>query len=116
MEQGRIIRELRRQQGVSQQSLARRARTSQAAISDIERGRVSPSFETVGRLLLCLGHRLRLDAQPLPMDAPVESLMEAERLTPLERLERIAATSSFVLRHRTGASEPDVARRRSPSA
>src|SRR4051794_29657762 len=97
---GEMVRRIREAQGVSQQALARRAGTSQAAVSDIERGRGSPSFETVERLLFCLGHGLRAEARPLSTDAPAEALMEAQRLTPYERLQRIGGGSSFILRHR----------------
>jgi uncharacterized protein len=100
---GELVRRIRQAQGVSQQSLARRAGTSQAAVSDIERGRVSPSLDTVERLLLALGYRLSVDARPLATDAPAESLLEAQRLTPYERLQRIGAGSSFILRHRQQA-------------
>ncbi|HYF28185.1 MAG TPA: helix-turn-helix transcriptional regulator, partial [Baekduia sp.] len=51
---------------VSQRQLARRAGTSQAAISHIESGRVSPTVATLEKLLLCLGERLELEACPLP--------------------------------------------------
>jgi transcriptional regulator with XRE-family HTH domain len=99
-EVGTLIRRLREQQGVSQQALARRAGTSQAAISDIERGRVSPSLETADRLLLCVGYGLAIDAIPLAMDASLESLREGQRLSPSDRLSRITAMANFVLRGR----------------
>ena len=107
---GVLIRRLRDQQRVSQQSLARRAGTSQAAISDIERGRVSPSFETAERLLLCLGHGLAIDAVPLSMDASLESLREGQRLSPSDRLAQMSAMANFVLRGR------DAVRRAAPEA
>ncbi|MGH2844879.1 MAG: helix-turn-helix domain-containing protein [Thermoleophilaceae bacterium] len=100
-----LLRRLRAEQGVSQRELALRAGTSQAAISDIERGRVSPSVDTVERLLLCLGHRLGVTAEPLPMDSPLSSIMEIQRLSPYERLQRLSATSDFILRHRPAARE-----------
>lgn len=81
--------------GVSQQSLAIRAGTSQAAISDIERGKVSPSVETAERILLCMGHRLRMEARPLPMDADVTLLMEALRLAPDDRVAKGVATANL---------------------
>jgi transcriptional regulator with XRE-family HTH domain len=109
---GELIRRVRQGQGVSQQSLARRAGTSQSAVSDIERGRVSPTFETVARLLLCLGHRLHAEAQPVPSDAPAESLMETQRLSPHERLQRLGAGSSFILQHRPAAQRAEAERAR----
>lgn len=103
MEWGSLVRKLRQEQGVSQDALAIRADTSQAAISAIERGRVSPSVGTVERLLMCLGYRMGVTAEPLPMDAPLESLMEQQRRSPYERLGRMSGSSSFILRHRAAA-------------
>jgi len=60
-----LVRDLRRRHGVSQRSLARRAGTCQAWISDIERGRVSPTEESLRRLLLCLGEELVLGTRRL---------------------------------------------------
>lgn len=95
MEPGRLIRDLRRRQGVSQQSLAIRAGTSQAAISDIERGKVSPAFETVERLLLCLGHRLHAEARPIEMDADPTLLMESLRLEAEDRVAKGVAMANL---------------------
>lgn len=55
-----LLRETRVRHGVSQRSLARRAGTSQSWISDIERGRVSPTEDALRRVLLCLGEDLVL--------------------------------------------------------
>jgi uncharacterized protein len=46
-----LLRESRRRHGITQAQLAARARTSQAAISRIERGLVSPTVETLATLL-----------------------------------------------------------------
>lgn len=97
---GRALRRLREQQGVSQEALARRAGTSQAAVSDIERGRVSPTFDTAERLFLCLGHQLRVEATPLEMDADLDSLRELQLLTPQQRLQRMSQAAEFLRRGR----------------
>lgn len=60
-----LVRSLRQHHGLSQRSLARRAGTSQAWISDIERGRVSPSEVALRRVLLCLGEELTLGTRRL---------------------------------------------------
>ena len=60
-----LLRDVRRRHGLTQRQLAARARTSQAAISRIERGLVSPSIETLARLLELMGEELRLDAGPI---------------------------------------------------
>jgi transcriptional regulator with XRE-family HTH domain len=62
---GELLRNARRRHGVTQQQLAARARTSQAAISRIERDAVSPSVGTLATLLDLLGEELALDARPI---------------------------------------------------
>jgi transcriptional regulator with XRE-family HTH domain len=65
MTAGELLRDARRRHGVTQAQLAARARTSQAAISRIERGLVSPSVSTLATLLDLLGEELALSAQPI---------------------------------------------------
>jgi transcriptional regulator with XRE-family HTH domain len=65
MSPGQLLREARRRHGVTQEQLAARARTSQAAISRIERDVVSPSVSTLATLLALLGEELELTASPI---------------------------------------------------
>lgn len=102
---GQDIRRVREEQGVTQSSLALRSGTSQAAISDIERGKVVPSLATVERLLLCMGHEVQLTVLPMAMDVDVESLREARTLTPQQRLRRIASHDRFIRRGRQAMAE-----------
>ena len=51
--------------GLTQRQLAARARTSQAAISRIERGLVSPTVDTLAELLWLMNERLELGAEPV---------------------------------------------------
>jgi transcriptional regulator with XRE-family HTH domain len=62
MTAGELLRAARRRHGLSQTQLARRAGTSQAAISRIERGLVSPTVETLTTLIDKLGDELVLTA------------------------------------------------------
>ena len=55
---GERLKELRERSGASQRELARRSGMSPASISSIELGKVSPSVETLKRLLDCLGETL----------------------------------------------------------
>ena len=87
MTSAELIKRARERHGISQQRLALRAATDQAAISRIEQGRVSPSVDTVERLLAAMGERLRLESareergyDPLHMRATLQR-------TPAERLE-----------------------------
>ena len=66
---GALIREARARHGVTQETLARRAATTQRQVSRIERNEISPSVSTVARLLAALGERLELGAAPGPHDA-----------------------------------------------
>jgi transcriptional regulator with XRE-family HTH domain len=83
---GDALREARKQQGLSQRQLARRAGTSQDAISRIERGAEAPTLERFAQLMLVLGRRPVLDLEPL--ESPVDSseLAVAKALSPRERL------------------------------
>jgi transcriptional regulator with XRE-family HTH domain len=65
MTPGQLLRDARRQHGVTQKQLAARARTSQAAISRIERDSVSPSVATLAHLLDVLSEELTLEAKPI---------------------------------------------------
>lgn len=55
MNPGQIIRERRLANRLTQKQLALRSGSTQAAISRLERGEVSPTFETFERLLLVMG-------------------------------------------------------------
>ena len=55
-----LIRRARREAGLTQQALAARAATSQAAISAYESGRRSPSVDTLCRVLAAAGFEVRM--------------------------------------------------------
>ena len=75
---GEQLRAARLRHGVTQRSLARRAGTTQAAISRIESGAESPSFERFEQLLLVLGERPVLHTAPLAHDLGPEDLASRE--------------------------------------
>lgn len=89
-----LIRESRQRHGISQETLARRARTTQRHISRIERGDVSPSVSTVSRLLAAMGERLELRAVPGARDNRTDSELRAD-LKGLDAAERIAQTAAL---------------------
>jgi hypothetical protein len=60
MDAGRMLRYARRSAGLSQRALAARAGVPQPAVARIERGRVSPSVDTLDRLLAAAGMTLQL--------------------------------------------------------
>jgi transcriptional regulator with XRE-family HTH domain len=57
---GDLIKEARRRAGLTQAELAVKAGTTQSAIARWERGAVSPSFDTVRRLLRLCGFHLNV--------------------------------------------------------
>lgn len=83
---GESIRAAREQRGLSQGRLALRAGTDQAAVSRIERGEISPSVETVERLLAGLGLRLSSDFAPLEREYDPLHLQASLQRSPEERL------------------------------
>jgi len=90
MTPGRLLRDARVRHGVTQEQLAARARTSQAAISRIERDVVSPSVSTLATLLDLLGEELELAATPIDYGHDRTLIVENLRYTPEERIERQA--------------------------
>lgn len=68
MSAAELLRSTRERHGISQRRLALRAGTGQAAISRIERGDVSPTTETLQRLLAAMGEELFFGARPLERD------------------------------------------------
>jgi len=67
--------------------LARRAGTTQAAISRIERDEVSPSMATLAGLLEVMGEGLELTARPVQPECDRGHLEDLLARSPAERLE-----------------------------
>ncbi len=83
---GQLLRARRRAHGLSQERLALRARTTQAAVSRIERGEVSPSLATLAGLLVVMGEELELSARAAEVDWDRGHLEDMLRRSPEERL------------------------------
>jgi transcriptional regulator with XRE-family HTH domain len=104
MTAGQLVREARERHGLTQKQLAIRARTSQAAISRIERGLVSPTVETLEKLLAMVNEELVLEARELDWGHDVTLLQQNLRRTPAERIEYMTDVANFVLRNRGAAA------------
>jgi transcriptional regulator with XRE-family HTH domain len=91
---GEIIRDARLRHQLSQAVLAHRARTSQRQVSRIECGEVSPSVDTLARLLAAMGERLELHAVPGPRDNRSDAELRHDLLE-LTAAERVAQTASL---------------------
>lgn len=89
-----LIRQCRLSAGLTQQQLAIRAGTTKTAISRLEAGHVSPTIETLSRLLLCLGRQLDMAAAPLTTRTDVTQLDGVADLMPAERLDHALASQA----------------------
>jgi transcriptional regulator with XRE-family HTH domain len=92
MEPGRLLREARIRHGVSQERLARRAGTTQSAISRIEKERGSPTVGKLAELLRLLGEDLVLEVRP--RDAGIDETLVHERLK-MDETERLEYGLAF---------------------
>jgi transcriptional regulator with XRE-family HTH domain len=94
---GELLRSVRRRHGLTQAQLAARARTSQAAISRIERDLVSPSVATLAKLLDLIGEELTLGATPIDYGHDRELLRENLALSVEERISQGVFISNALL-------------------
>lgn len=93
MTAGELLRETRKSHGLTQKQLAIRARTSQAAVSRIERDVVSPSVATLAELLRMMNEELVLDARQVDWGHDPTLIELNLRVSPAERIERQASWS-----------------------
>ena len=100
MSPGRLVRETRQRHGLSQAELAARARTSQAAISRLERDLVSPSVATVAGLLHLMNEELVLETREVDWGHDETLLAANLRKTPDERFRHGVSFSRWVERNR----------------
>lgn len=93
---GRILLEARRGAGVSQAQLAIRTGAAAPAISRIENGHESPSFERFASFMTALGFEPSVELHELSGSEadPVHLAAEA-RLSPSERLESLFEWMKF---------------------
>ena len=100
MTPGRLLRDARRRHGVTQEQLAARARTSQAAISRIERDVVSPSVGTLATLLDLLGEELELSATTIDYGHDRTLIRRNLEMSVGDRIQHGTDFANFVLRNR----------------
>lgn len=104
MTAGAILRTARSRHGLSQRQLAIRARTSQAAISRIECGLVSPTVATLSELLRLMNEELVLEAREVDWGHDRTLIAQTLMMTPAERIDHGAAVARFVERNRGRAA------------
>jgi transcriptional regulator with XRE-family HTH domain len=91
-----LVRQARRDAGLSQRRLAVRSGVRQSAIARIESGRVVPRVDTLARLLQAAGATLEVQRRP-GWGVDRTAIRELLKLTPDERV-RLQAASSRNLR------------------
>jgi transcriptional regulator with XRE-family HTH domain len=84
---GQLIRERRLAHRLTQAQLARRAGTTQAAISRVERDELSPTYQRFAEILLCLGETLEIGVAALPRGYDPDHLRDSLARAPEERVE-----------------------------
>jgi len=83
---GETIRRRRLANGLTQQRLAIRAGSSQAAISRLERGEISPTFHTFEQLLTVMGEEAELSVRRSEADYDPARIRSLRARPPAERL------------------------------
>jgi transcriptional regulator with XRE-family HTH domain len=83
---GATLRERRLTNGLTQTQLALRAGSTQAAISRIENGELSPTFDTFARLLAAMGEEAGLVVRRAAADYDSARLASLRGRPPAERL------------------------------
>lgn len=108
---GDLIREARRRHGLDQAELARRIGSAQPAISRIERDAISPTIETLNRLLEAMGETIAVTSQSLSSPAPggsnqtiAELRADYRDLTAEQRLAQAAQLSEIATELAAGGS------------
>jgi transcriptional regulator with XRE-family HTH domain len=105
MSPGALIREHRQRLGLSQRTLARRAGTTQAAVSRIERGLTAPNWGTVRALLLAMGLEPDVRARRLRGRWDAVHLAASRERSPAERLELAIAANRLAGRLRQAGTK-----------
>lgn len=93
-----LLLNARRASGLSQRDLAARAKTTQAVIARIELDQVSPTVETISRLLEAAGFTLETNVVPKAvLDRQIlDDVPRILSLTPENRLREVAKLNRFV--------------------
>lgn len=101
---GLLLRAARKNAGLSQRELARRAGTAQSVVARIERGRTSPTISTLSKLLAAAGVAAHIELVPLPVAGShmLEDVPRILSLSPEQRLIEIRNISRFQAAARGG--------------
>ena len=90
---GALVRQARRQSGLTQYALAERAGLTRQTVAGVETGRRRPSLETLDCLLAAAGMQLRVELEPL--DEDVRRGIEERRALAEPAADVVGAWSGF---------------------
>jgi transcriptional regulator with XRE-family HTH domain len=92
-----LLRTARERAGISQRTLARRAKTAQSAVARIEAGITDPSWATLARLLRAAGFDLAAELRPSRggRSHMLDDVPRILRLTPEQRLSELRNAARF---------------------
>lgn len=99
------LRAARRRAGLTQASLALRAGTSQAAVSNYESGHKQPSLDTLTRLLAAADAQLTVEPRRRREPTPADHALTARRLVDV-----LALAEALPTRHQRRLRYPRLAR------
>ena len=91
MDVGELIRARRLANGLTQAQLALRAGSTQAAISRLERGELSPTVETIERLLAVMGEEADIVVRRRRLECDQKRLRALRSRPPADRLAQAIA-------------------------
>lgn len=94
---GDLLRAARIAAGLNQREMARRAGTAQSVVARIEGGQVSPSWDTLQRLLSVAGFAVeaRLSVSASAVERLMDDVDRILHLTPAERLHELRNADRF---------------------
>ncbi len=102
---GEVIERHRRSLGLNQRTLALRAGTTQAAVSRIESGKTTPTWDTIRSLLLAMGLEPELQARRLRGRWDPVHLAALRERSPSERFQLALSANRLAAAMRQAGSE-----------
>jgi transcriptional regulator with XRE-family HTH domain len=84
-----LLKETRRQAGLTQAQLARRLGVSQAAVAKLERPGANPTVDTLDDALWATGHRLALEVSVRRSGVDESLISQQLALSPAERIRQL---------------------------
>ncbi len=91
-----LLKDARRQTGLTQADLARRLGVSQAAVAKLERPEANPTLQTLDDALHETGHRLVLATEPIKPGIDETLVIEQLKLSPEQRLAQLESMYEWV--------------------